>query len=105
MISGMFGGQWVAGVTEALSRVPEIEVRAVPVGSAQIIAKCGGGDNAAANAALAALAEAGYTGRPVQPEAVSSCPSQNHPLHSDERTDTHGHRDRQPLHQQDRQEF
>ena len=73
----MFGGHWVTGVNASLSRVPEIEVIASPVGSAKIITKCGGGDTAAANAALAALAEAGYPARPVQPAAVSPCPSQN----------------------------
>jgi len=67
-IDGMSCGHCVTQVTKALSAVPGIEVKSVAIGSAQI----GAAGSAAVTAALASLAEAGYTARAAQ---SSSAPS------------------------------
>ena len=67
-IDGMSCGHCVTQVTKALSAVPGIEVKSVAVGSAQIAAE----GSAAVTAALASLAEAGYTARATQSSPASS---------------------------------
>ncbi len=56
-IDGMSCGHCVAKVTKALSSVPGIEIKDVIVGSARVAVP----DETTANAALAAIREAGYT--------------------------------------------
>jgi len=62
-IDGMSCGHCVQAVTKALSAVPSVRVRSVAVGSAELEAA---GPNAA-NDALAALEEAGYTAKVTSP--------------------------------------
>lgn len=67
-IDGMSCGHCVRTVTEALSGVPGVKVYSVAVGSAEIDAA---GPNAA-NDAIAALGDAGYTAKAARRAAVAS---------------------------------
>lgn len=67
-IDGMSCGHCVQAVTKALAAVPSVRVRSVAVGSALIEATAPN----AANDALAALHEAGYTAKVTSPAPVPS---------------------------------
>lgn len=66
-IEGMSCGHCVGRVTKALTGIAGVEVMSVAVGSAQL----GVTDNSAAEAAVAALAEAGYPARSDSPATAS----------------------------------
>jgi copper chaperone CopZ len=66
-IDGMTCAHCVAHVARALSAVPGARVTAVAVGSAQIVVT----DPATVKTAVASLADAGYTARPLQTPVVS----------------------------------
>lgn len=66
-IDGMSCGHCVVQVAKALGGVPGAEVRGVAVGSARIAVP----DDATANAALAAIQDAGYAAR-ISPSAPAA---------------------------------
>lgn len=69
-IDGMSCGHCVAKVTKALNSVPGIEIKDVVVGSARVAVP----DETTANAALAAIQEAGYAAH-MSPSAPSPAKS------------------------------
>lgn len=70
-IDGMSCDHCVAQVTKALNTVPGIEIKDVAVGNARVAVS----DESTANAALAAIQDAGYTARmsPSAPAKAGGC--------------------------------